>query len=98
MQLIKRNLIRGDELSLAGETFTVVALRESTGGFYKYDLLLKDAKGKQKALGLQAQSINMDGLIEELGENSDKWPNKKIRLAGKSWNDRVVVRVVPPEE
>ena len=66
--------------------------------FYKYDLLLKDAKGKQKTLGLQAQSINMDGLIEELGENSDKWPSKKIKLAGKTWNERIVVRVVASEE
>ena len=93
MKLQKRGLIRPEDLPVDGHLFTVVALRPSAGEFFKYDLLLKDVKGGERTLGLQEQSINMDALIDALGEDSEKWPTKKIILTPGEWNDRKVIRV-----
>jgi hypothetical protein len=94
MKLVRRGLLRPEEISADGEVFTIIRLSPSDGSFYKYDLIVKGSKGGDNcSLGLQGQSLNMDALIDECGDDPDKWPGKKIRLATRPWNDKLTIRV-----
>jgi hypothetical protein len=97
-KMVKRNLIVASDLSADGDIYTVVLLRESESTFFKFDLVLKDARSIHRTLGLQAASLNMDTLISLLGDDSDKWPGQKIKLIQGSWSDKQVVRIAGVSE
>jgi len=95
IKLQKRNLLQALELHGDGDEFTIIGLRESQSEFFKYDLCLKNKEGSSRILGLQAQSFNMDSLIELYGDNPEKWAGKKLVLYQSEWNNRPVIRVHP---
>lgn len=93
-KLEKRNLMRPIDVPAEGLLCKVVELRESESGFYHYDLLLKEGK-TDWVIGLQKQSFNINQLIDLLGDDTDKWPKKEIRVVRGRWNDQDVLRFFP---
>lgn len=94
MRLTRRGLLTGKDIRAEGEIVTVIRLSVPDGQtLYAYELQLKRANSDNACIGLQRQSINMDALIDALGDDPDKWPGKKIRLVPKSWENKLTLRI-----
>lgn len=91
MKLDKRNLLRPADLPHEGKTMVVVTLRKSEGDFADFDLVLKDG-AKEWVVLLQKLSFNSNSLIDVLGDESDKWPGKKLVVFPAQWKDIDVLR------
>jgi hypothetical protein len=93
LQLKKRNLMTNEALPVQGLTIEIVEMRDSTSGFYKYDLICFDSAKHEVVFGFQAQSFNLDSLIDLMStDNTDAWRGKLVTARPTIYKDIKTIR------